>query len=230
MAGRISYFGGIVTNGLVLNLDAAKKDSYPGTGTAWNDISGNRNNGTLTNGPTFDPANGGSIVFDGVDDYTEIPSNPTLSVSSQITISCWCYLNANSETMIRKNTADYLLDWGSGASSTAGTNLQWYLSTSLGPYFIYSTSALSLNTWYNIVGTYISGTGGVIYANSNVIPSTTSINNRGTITQSNSYLRVGNFGTEKFSGKVATVQIYNRALSSTEITQNYNATKGRYGL
>ena len=63
MAGRIAYYGGIVTNGLVLDLDAAKKDSYPGTGTSWRNIAGNSNNGTLTNGPTFNSNNGGSIAL-----------------------------------------------------------------------------------------------------------------------------------------------------------------------
>jgi hypothetical protein len=71
MAGRIAYYGVIVSNCLVLSLDAAKRDSYPGTGTTWNDISGNRNNGTLTNGPTFNSGNGGSIVFDGTNDYVQ---------------------------------------------------------------------------------------------------------------------------------------------------------------
>ena len=59
----------IVTNGLVLYLDAANKKSYPGSGTTWTDLSGNNNTGTLTNGPTFDSNNGGSIVFDGTNDY-----------------------------------------------------------------------------------------------------------------------------------------------------------------
>ena len=65
----INYNPRIVTDGLVLLLDAGNTKSYPGTGTTWTDISRNGNNGTLTNGPTFDSANGGSLVFDGVDDY-----------------------------------------------------------------------------------------------------------------------------------------------------------------
>lgn len=66
----MSIYGGpdIITDGLVFCLDAANSKSYPGTGTAWTDLSGNDNNGTLTNGPTFDSSNGGSIVFDGVND------------------------------------------------------------------------------------------------------------------------------------------------------------------
>ena len=63
--------GGIITDGLVLYVDAGNTDSYPGSGTTWTDISTNSNNGTLTNGPTFDSGDGGSIVFDGTDDYVD---------------------------------------------------------------------------------------------------------------------------------------------------------------
>ena len=62
----------IVTSGLVLALDAADRNSYPGSGTTWTDLSGNANNGTLTNGPTFNSANGGSIVFDGTNDFEAV--------------------------------------------------------------------------------------------------------------------------------------------------------------
>jgi hypothetical protein len=88
MATRYNYTGGIVTNGLVLNLDAAKTDSYPGTGTTWRDISGNNNNGTLTNGPTFSGiGKQASIVFDGVDDYAFF--NTDLRSLTSITINVW---------------------------------------------------------------------------------------------------------------------------------------------
>ena len=60
---------GIITSGLISALDAADRNSYPGSGTTWTDISGNNNNGTLTNGPTFSSTNGGAIVLDGADDY-----------------------------------------------------------------------------------------------------------------------------------------------------------------
>jgi len=70
-------YEGIVTNGLVLNLDAGFDPSYPNTGSTWYDLSGNSNNGTLTNGPTFNLANSGSIVFDGTNDYSEITSRNT---------------------------------------------------------------------------------------------------------------------------------------------------------
>ena len=86
MAGRISYLGGIVKDGLVLDLDAAKLDSYPKTGTSWKDISGNGNNGTLVNVPTFNSSNGGSIVFDGSNDYV---STNYITNSTAFTYCVW---------------------------------------------------------------------------------------------------------------------------------------------
>jgi uncharacterized delta-60 repeat protein len=83
----ISYNPRIVTDGLVLALDAANPKSYPGSGTTWTDLSGNGNTGTLTNGPTYSSANGGSIAFDGVDDYSALTSNYTLSAGW--TLSFW---------------------------------------------------------------------------------------------------------------------------------------------
>ena len=79
----------IVTNGLVLCLDAANRKSYPGSGNIWRDLSGNGNNGTLTNGPTFSSANGGSIVFDGTDDIVLVNNSSSISPSSAITVSAF---------------------------------------------------------------------------------------------------------------------------------------------
>lgn len=79
MAGRIAYYGNIVTQGLVLDLDAAIQGSYPKTGSTWFDISNNGNNGTLTNGPTYSPDNFGSIVFDGVNDYVNLLTPPSFN-------------------------------------------------------------------------------------------------------------------------------------------------------
>ena len=87
----------IVTDGLVLCLDAADKKSYPGSGTTWTDRSGNGNNSTLTNGPTFDSANGGSIVFDGSDDISLTTSNLTITGDQSI------------ETFLKFNSLDSFL-------------------------------------------------------------------------------------------------------------------------
>jgi hypothetical protein len=85
----IGYGPRVVTDGLVLALDAADTNSYPGSGTTWNDLSGNGNTGTLTNGPTYSSDNGGSIVFDGTNDYVPLVNN--LGDPQQFTIEFWAY-------------------------------------------------------------------------------------------------------------------------------------------
>jgi hypothetical protein len=90
--------GKIVTSGLVLALDAADKNSYPGSGTTWTDLSGNGNNGTLVNGPTFSSANGGSIVFDGVDDYVTCGTNSSTLVSSMTISSTFLFISYTNAT------------------------------------------------------------------------------------------------------------------------------------
>ena len=101
----------IITSGCVLSLDAAERLSYPRTGTTWKDLSGNNNNGTLTNGPTFSGANSGCIVFDGVDDSVENTS-PNLGITgnASVTLSCWFYFTGGSSFYA-------LLSYGDGPSA-----------------------------------------------------------------------------------------------------------------
>jgi hypothetical protein len=77
----------IVTDGLILSLDAANNKSYPRSGTTWNDLSGNGNNGTLVNGPTFSSANGGSIVFDGTNDV--VSTTLVQTFVNELTVETW---------------------------------------------------------------------------------------------------------------------------------------------
>jgi len=132
----MSYSNGptIVTDGLVLALDAADKNSYPGSGTTWNDLAGS-NNGTLTNGPTFDSGNGGSIVFDGVDDYVNL-SNLGLPTSF---FTCQCvfkydttvsgntlinlnYSYPNSGYLIRQNYGPIIVFTNNGNETSISSN------------------------------------------------------------------------------------------------------------
>lgn len=73
----------IVTDGLVLYLDAANTKSYPGSGTTWNDLSGNGNNGTLINGYIFNSIGNGNLVFDGSNDYVNINAQTLLILEVQ---------------------------------------------------------------------------------------------------------------------------------------------------
>jgi hypothetical protein len=225
MAGRVAYYGGIVTNGLVLNLDAAKRDSYPGSGTTWRDISGNQNNGTLTNGPTFNSDNGGSFVFDGADDYVTTNYNAQLQ---NFTACIW--FKANSLTTIagRLLDKDYLNGFWLGKNPNGSLNSWGGGVRDLSfPYGRYIT--LTDNQWHYIVSIR-NNTTHTIYGDgiTNTISGTVST----TATNASSlwFGRENNIGPSLYKGNISQVKIYNRALTAQEVLQNYNATKGRYGL
>lgn len=216
------YSPKIVTDGLVLYLDAANTKSYTGSGTIWNDISRSNVNGTLINGPTFSSLNGGSIVFDGVDDGVNLISTITLG-NGNWTISMWAYANSfpsNYGRLISNNNSGPVSNafgMASGKISYHSYLVSW--TQQLG------NTTLNVGNWYNLIWVNTSGSM-VMYVNgvadSNSFTSTTS--NGGPINC------IGKNWANSFSGRVATTQIYNRALTQTEITQNFNATKSRFGL
>jgi hypothetical protein len=217
MAGRIAYYGGIVTNGLVLNLDAAKKDSYPGIGTAWNDISGFRNNGTLINGPTFNSNNGGSIVFDGVNDYINGNILP-INANTGSCLSLWLRTSNSSLQIISY--------FGSGINDGFRFQIQNNLFYTLGNVADYNTGVnISDNNWKNIV-TSTSGSLALVYINGVLINSLNIGTMIGTV---NSY-KLGIYFDNQFpfSGNIAQTLIYNKTLTAAEVLQNYNALKSRY--
>jgi len=218
-----------VTSGLVLELDAGNTKSYPGSGTTWTDLSGLGNTGTLTNGPTYSSANGGSIVFDGVNDYVNCGSINFTSGTS-ITIEVW--VNPNSS----QNTYADILDYNHGANGgfviqQNGNALnQYYLAYWNGTSFdITSTITLNSNSFNHLVFVK-SGTSTIGYLNSvNTIQYTGSSN----INCSGYVLYLGRFvvgAGREFNGSISNTKIYNRALSATEISQNFNALRSRYGL
>ena len=241
MATRYNYTGNIVTQGLVLNLDAAKTDSYPGTGTTWRDLSGFNNNGTLTNGPTFSGlGKQAAIVFDGVDDYV----TGSLSNFNVGCISIWI----NPSTLINSGSSFQSLIT---LKYTGTVDSEWYIAlgsaTSLlvNEYItvqdtqnntrtaINDGGSLSANTWYNLVFNLESGNY-KIYIN-NIKKTETTF--RGgvqqltvpNILQLGAIVRLGVIDGP-FPGKISLTQLYNRTLTQTEITQNFNALRGRYGI
>jgi hypothetical protein len=237
--------GNIVTNGLVLNLDAANPRSYPQpyNGTTWTDLSGNTNNGTLINGPTYNSSNGGSIVLDGVDDYVNCGNNNSINVTgSGLTLNSWVYrtsLNSNVNNyrrIIEKAAAYPALQYSfvttpTGSSSGEGRLLlDLYLNGSL-PTFVSGSTQLQLNTWYNAVATY-DGSFRRIYLNG-VLDG--QLATTGNITSTVSNLVLGEYlpgpgTTYAWNGRIAQTQIYNRALNASEVLQNFNATRARFGV
>jgi hypothetical protein len=240
-----NYSPKVITDGLVLYLDAANTRSYPGTGTAWNDLSRSGNNGTLTNGPTFNSGNGGSIVFDGVDDYVNL--SPASGFAS-FSVMVWFYptvvqnynnvLDMNYNSLLNSNTGNY----GPRLEMDNAGSLIWVYSASSNNNNFYSqrvlNSGLQSNIWTCATITYNGSTNNSItYYNGNDT-GISRINGGsggggfiGTFNTPRIGLGFGSFNLPRyFQGRISNVQIYNRALSSTEILQNYNATKTRFGL
>lgn len=212
----------IVTNGLVLCLDAGNSKSYPGTGTLWSDLSGNGNNGTLISGPTYSSSNRGSVVFDGVDDYVS-GSIPTINSWS----ICLWYLSTDITSKLvfypfsGTTTATGL---GFGGTFDVTTNNRWYFFDGVNV-MSSSNTAIKTNIWYYLVVTKNSTTYN-LYTNGSLSLSSTGVDL--SLTQYN----LGRRGTANFyvTGNISQSLIYNRAVTASEITQNYNALKGRFGL
>lgn len=232
--GRLIKGPYIVREGMVLYLDAGNTKSYPGSGTTWADLSGNGNTGTLTNGPTYNSANGGSIVFDGVDDYVS-ESNFLSKISSGFTLVAWVnFTNASSPSNqkiihIQNGQPEVNIDNYNGGSGNP--KLHFYTAASgSGNNIMTSGEDIVNNTWYNVVGVYDDNTKfKYIYVNG-------TIKNSGTTTVKiswpNSVAWIGRRldTSEPFNGRISSVKIYNRALTATEVLQNYNALRSRFGI
>lgn len=220
----------IVRDGLVLWLDANDKTSYPGSGTVWRDLSRGGNNGILTNGPTFNYANGGSIVFDGVDDYswplndlTTLPSG-----DSNRTMTYWIYPLSVTSTLLTQiagwglNTNPGSLFcgiiWSNGKAGIWGTSNNYM-----------STHDITINSWQQI--TYVK-TPGTIICYKNGVADSGGGYSLNTVANSRPYIgRVFNSSIYNYyNGRISNFQIYNRALTAQEVSQNFNATKSRFGL
>ena len=228
MAGRIAYYGGTVLSGLVLNLDAAKKESYPKTGTIWTDLSGNGNNGTLTNGPTFDSDNKGSISFDGADDYVNIPSNSTIALTGDMTVCAWVYLNNLSgyNAIVGKTNGGYPNPYDMYTNPSSGT-VSFFRGDGSSFGYSISNTGVSPNAWQHVSVTMTSTTA-THYLNGQADGSNTL---SATITDGGGALYVGSRAdfVTKMNGRISNLLMYNRGLTASEIAQNYNALKGRFG-
>ena len=218
-----SYSPKIVTDGLVLALDAANIKSYSGSGTTWTDLSGNNNTGTLTNGPTFNGENGGSIVFDGTNDCVVVNSNANILSKTTYTKIAWFYTTSfgpSNNIIAGGNSGQHTVWLGGTTTLRAGHNGVWDR--------VISTTILSVNTWYFGAVTFNSSTGWVLYLNG--VREATNVNT--TQFTGNQEILIGAYGTgtNVFIGRIPIAVVYNRTLSANEVLQNYNATRGRFGV
>jgi hypothetical protein len=218
----------IVTAGLVLCLDAANAKSYPGSGTTWIDLSGNGNNGTLFNGVSTNTNNKGNMTFDGIDDWVNVNSTISL-VPVNVTISIFIKLNSYS-------SRPHLIGRGEGSIGHS-----YFVVESSGVFRFYNdigsgwgytqpdSFIFPIDSWVNIVGTF-DGSFIKVYSNAKEIASTIRVGNLRQYL--NNDTKIGRIltGSNYINGSVGFVQQYNRALSATEIQQNFNAIRGRFGI
>jgi len=233
----LSHSPSIVTNGLVLAMDAANIKSYPGSGTVWNDLSGNGNTGTLTNGPTYNSANGGSIVFDGVNDIVTTETLPYQFLNTGATFTVGFRYN-----LLTSN--DNLISWGNsafngGTSASMEIRIRGAGSVEFAPGVLVGAEAAPRRTSYVpspalngrdviLTVTYTPNGNAIIYENG-VQKAITDYSGVGTYTNTQ-LLRIGRGSDTNFPGNIYFVNIHNRALSATEVQQNFNAFRGRYGI
>jgi len=229
----------ISTNGLVFCVDASNPQSILSGQTTWSDLSGNGNNGTLTNGPIYVPSGvSSSIRFDGVDDYVDCGYNTVLNPSNNLTFSQWV-LRTIDDSNIRNpiemasgfDELYFVLFRGDLTPKRWQFGIRQSNNTYLEPQI---TGYLNLNQWYNFTFVANSADNSLkIYVNGIIESSST-------VTTYNGTLKVNlgatlNIGADPnrsryFGGNIASTQIYNRALSAQEVQQNFNALRGRYGI
>jgi len=248
-------YEGIVTNGLVLNVDAGFTPSYTSSGTTWYDLSYSGNNGTLTNGPSYSSSSGGTIVLDGTNDYINCGNGSSLQITSNITVETWVYLTSltNSSDLnliskysntggasfqgwiLFKSTGDYT-SYGPGGSGGPNNNEFAWLATSDGNFngaLIGTGEQVSVNTWYQVVGVFISSSNTIqIYVNGQLKRSGVRTNQTsGVLLNAARNINIGATPEDNarfVQGNIATSRVYNRALTSSEVLQNYNAQVSRF--
>jgi len=219
----------IATSGLAQCLDAADRNSYPGSGTTWTDLTANGNSGTLTNGPTFDSANGGSIIFDGVNDFVSCGDIPV----AYLTISVWVYKTSSTanQGICGRNSNRY-------AIAQINNTLQTYIRVPA-TNTIYSDTGyvIPLNEWTNITYTYNDtqlSNAQTAYVNGTSIFTATASGSMSTARVRDGAFLVGYNNDSNllsyWGGRIAQVQVYNRGLTQSEVLQNYNTQKSRFGL
>jgi hypothetical protein len=217
---------GIVTTNLSMFLDAGNASSYPGSGTAWTDLSGNSRNGTLTNGPTYTSADGGAIVFDGTNDFVQCSGSITATAATFVT---WMRRNGP-----QGNFDGILYSRGSvatGISFFGTTNkISYTWNDAVNTWSWDSGLTIPDLTWCMIAVSVTSTTATAYLCQSSGITSATNTVSHTSTTLDDIKIGRDEVDIRYFNGRIATAMIYDRALSADEITQNFNALRGRYGL
>ena len=216
----------IVTDGLVFYVDAGNSNSYPGSGGTWTDLVGG-NDGTLTNGPTFDSGNGGSIVLDGVNDYVDFNSFGVGGDNEDYTFSAWSKQSSGGNIFV-KGRDGFGSGWSLRIMRNPNTN-QFMASAVAGTGIAASGGTFQLNVWDYITGTWKYNTRTISLYVNGIFVSSASVGSPGSLRGSTAGWSAARITTTAYSGgNTACLSVYNRVLSSSEILQNYNALKNRF--
>jgi hypothetical protein len=232
----------IVENGLVLHLDAANLRSYPGTGTTWNNLTSSVITGTLVNGPTFSGANQGNIIFDGSNDYVELGDVLDLGTNDR-TIICWISLNSSfsSTGLLVSKARAAAQNYRFALMVLTNKNLRTFVQGNGGADVETDGDDILLTNTPYMVSSIIKRDSNIsMYVNTRLqtLSGSSTISQwNGLDFQSNNPFRVGTYTSADnttpsflFNGNIACVSVYDRALTSSEIQQNFNALRGRFNI
>ena len=232
-------YNSVVTSCLLLYVNAAVPQSYAGSGTTWSDLSVNANNATLINGPTYSSVCGGAITFDGVNDYGTFSNSIKGANTDSFTLSAFARVASFNPskgyvTIARgfDQSGAYYEGWSMFLAFTGCGKAQLGITTtspSIASYTVTGSTTATANNWYQLTGVWTAGSSLAVFMNGAfqacVSNTTTNLRN-----STNGFV-LGSVGVSAFyDTTIANAMAYNRALSGTEILQNYNALKGRFGL
>ena len=215
----------IIEDGLVTLLDAGNSKSYSGSGTTWIDLSPNQQDATMNSAPSFTTVdNIKHFDFDGTDDYFEISNHYNMNITNAVTASCWVKSNTtnwNDTGWLMSKRNQFLLH-----PRTPNKQFDWYIHNGSFRPISVSNASFDITQWHNWTGTY-DGSYQRLYLNGIQVNSNAQ---SGTLTSSTSSLFIGqDLGTRFGDAKIAYCMVYNKALTASEVKQNYEATKGRFG-
>lgn len=220
----------VIEDGLFLSVDASNSNSYSGSGTTWTDLTGNGFNGTLINGTSYDPNNRKSIVTDGSNDYILFGPLPYVgSSNSNLTWELWVNPSDSDGNIMSMSNRNPQGTWNMPPIAASGGK---FIAKIWNNNILYADNTYSQGNWYHVVLTwdYDNNTQS-LYVNGALNDSQSGINY--SASGSNNYIFLGDDNpgannTGMFGGKYGEFRIYNKSLSSTEVLNNYNATKSRY--
>ena len=232
---------GPIQSGLKLHLDAGDSNSYSGSGTTWSDLTANNADATLVNGASYSSSDGGYIDFDGANDYATVPetdltTSTLFNGSNAFSVSLW----ANIDSFPFTNAYQYSpmlfkaarRSWFYTIGDGSPTNKLGIVANQGGWGTIVLTDVLSLNTWYNVCVTYDPSSGYILYQNGSSVDtnSKTGSVNANVNTTGTEIGGYSSWSNRYFDGSISSVLVYDKTLTSTEVSYNFNTIKDRYGL